>query len=101
MKKKIYDIGYEAFPRGNCRRSRNEIVFDILTEALSGVNKTRLIYRCNLNLVRFSRYLRKLLDAGLLECIKANPEGVVLYRTTVKGHELLRILCKANEFLPT
>lgn len=61
-----------------------EIIVDTLTEALGGANKTRLMYRCNLNFVRFNRYLRDLLDAGLVECVNANPEkGVLLYKTTI------------------
>ncbi|MEM4481105.1 MAG: winged helix-turn-helix domain-containing protein [Candidatus Bathyarchaeia archaeon] len=82
------------------RRSRVEVIREILREALDGANKTRLMYRCNLNFGRFNRYLRELLDAGLLERVAANPEaGMVLYRTTEKGRELLKILEKAGEFL--
>ena len=80
-------------------RGRIEIVMDILAKALSGVNKTRLMYRCNLNFVRFSRYLRQLLDAGLIERVEANPESIVLYKTTDRGRELLRVLRKASEFM--
>ena len=83
------------------RRSRAEVVADILNEALDGANKTRLIYRCNLNFVRFNRYLQELLTADLVECMNANPEGIALYRTTDKGRELLEVLRKANEFLST
>jgi len=82
------------------RRSRVEVITEILGEALDGANKTRLMYRCNLNFGRFNRYLRELLDAGLIERVAANPDaGLVLYRTTDKGRELLKILQKASEFL--
>jgi len=81
------------------RRSRTEVICDILSEALDGANKTRLMYRCNLNFMRFNRYLRKLLDTGLIESVNSNPEGTVLYKTTTKGRELLRVLRKAKEFL--
>jgi len=85
---------------GRRRRSRVEVIIEILTEALGGVNKTRLMYRCNLNLGRFNRYLKELLDAGLIERVVANPEGdVVLYRTTDKGRELLKILRRVGEFM--
>jgi|YelNatPaOPRAMG01_1025707.scaffolds.fasta_scaffold33478_2 predicted transcriptional regulator len=85
---------------GRRRRSRVEVIVEILTEALGGVNKTRLMYRCNLNLGRFNRYLKELLDAGLIERVVANPEGdVVLYRTTDKGRELLKILRRVGEFM--
>ena len=82
------------------RRSRVEVIAEILGEALEGANKTRLMYRCNLNFGRFNRYLKELLDAGLIERVAANPDaGLVLYRTTDKGRELLKILQKASEFL--
>ncbi|MEM2263457.1 MAG: winged helix-turn-helix domain-containing protein [Candidatus Bathyarchaeia archaeon] len=82
------------------RRSRVEVIVEILREALDGANKTRLMYRCNLNFRHFNRYLGELLDAGLLERVPSNPEsGLVLYKTTEKGRELLKILEKAGEFL--
>jgi predicted transcriptional regulator len=76
-----------------------EVIVEILSEALEGASKTRLMYRCNLNFGRFNCYLRELLDAGLIERVAANPDGLVLYRTTDKGRELLKILQKADEFL--
>ena len=81
------------------RRSRIEVICDILSEALGGANKTRLMYHCNLNFMRFNHYLQELLDAGLIERIDFNPEGVVLYKTSDKGRELVKVLRKANEFL--
>jgi len=81
------------------RRSRTEVIADLLSEALGGANKTRLMYRCNLNFTRFNRYLQELLDAGVLECINPNPTGITIYKTTYKGRELLRILRKASEFM--
>ncbi|MEM1563257.1 MAG: winged helix-turn-helix domain-containing protein [Candidatus Bathyarchaeia archaeon] len=82
------------------RRSRVEVIVEILSEALDGANKTRLMYRCNLNFGRFNRYLKELLEAGLLERVTSNPESLmVLYRTTEKGRELLKILRKAGDFL--
>jgi predicted transcriptional regulator len=85
--------------RSRHRRSRTEVIVSLLEEALSGANKTRLMYHCNLNFMRFNSYLKELLDAGLIECIDTNPEGIVLYKTTEKGRELLRVLRKASEFL--
>jgi len=83
------------------RRSRIEVICDILSEALDGANKTRLMYRCNLNFMRFNRYLQELLDAGLIENINSNPKGTIIYKTTEKGRELVKVLRKANEFMPT
>ncbi|MGQ9531060.1 MAG: winged helix-turn-helix domain-containing protein [Candidatus Bathycorpusculaceae bacterium] len=85
--------------RARYRRSRTEIIINILNEALSGANKTRLMYHCNLNFMRFNSYLQELLNADLIECINTNPEGIVIYKTTEKGRELLKVLRKASEFL--
>ena len=83
-------------PLARERRSRMEIVIDILTEALSDVNKTRIMYRANLNFLRFERYFSDLLDKGLI--IKANsPRGKELYRTTEKGRRFLKIMQDAEE----
>jgi predicted transcriptional regulator len=84
---------------GRKRRGRTEVVCDILSEALEGANKTRLMYHCNMNFMRFNRYLEELLEAGLLVRVDSNPNSVVLYKTTDNGRELLRVLRRANEFL--
>ncbi|RLC74428.1 MAG: transcriptional regulator [Chloroflexi bacterium] len=86
---------------GRVRRSRAEVIINILSEALSGVNKTRLMYKCNLNFARFNRYLQELLDAGLIERVDGRVDNptVPLYRTTEKGRELLSVLRKADEFI--
>jgi len=84
---------------GRRRRGRTEVVCDILSEALEGANKTRLMYHCNMNFLRFNRYLEELLKAGLLVRVDSNPNSVVLYKTTDNGRELLRVLRRANEFL--
>jgi predicted transcriptional regulator len=85
--------------RARPRRSRTEVIVDILSEALSGANKTRLMYRCNLNFARFNRYLHDLLDAGVVERVSTNPTGITIYKITEKGRELLRVLRKASEFM--
>jgi predicted transcriptional regulator len=83
------------------RRGRVEVICDILSEALGGANKTRLMYRCNLNFMRFNRYLQELLDSGLIESINPNPKGAIIYKTSEKGRELVKVLRRANEFMST
>lgn len=85
--------------RARHRRSRTQVIIEILSEASAGANKTRLMYRCNLNFERFNRYLRELLDAGVIERVTPNPEGIPLYKTTDRGCELLMVLRKASEFM--
>ena len=81
------------------RRSRAQVIGEILSEASEGANKTRLMYRCNLNLARFNCYLRELLDAGVIGRVTPNPKGVTLYKTTDKGRELFMVLRQANKFM--
>lgn len=83
------------------RRSRIEVIVDILNEALEGANKTRLMYHCNLNFMRFNKYLQEMLDAGLIERENSNPEGISIYKTTDKGREFLKAMRKASEYLST
>jgi predicted transcriptional regulator len=79
------------------RRSKKEIICEILSEALNGASKTRLMYKCNLNFERFNNYLKEMLKANLLERTTSNPGGLIIFRTTDKGKELLKILQRADE----
>ena len=81
------------------RRDRLEIVADILTEALNGANKTRIMYRANLNFVRFKKYFSVLLDRGLIVGVNNPDGGRVVYKTTEKGRALLGALRKAERFI--
>jgi predicted transcriptional regulator len=80
------------------RRSRMDLIVDILTEALSGANKTRIMYRANLNFVRFNAYLTEMLRSGLLVREK-NGNGQVVYRTSAAGVTLLETLAKAKDLI--
>lgn len=83
------------------RRTRTEVIVDVLSEALGGANKTRIMYQANLNFLRFNKYFDELLDAGLVEVFD-NPGskcGGIVYRTTEKGRELLKVLEKAKRFI--
>ncbi|MDH5437285.1 MAG: winged helix-turn-helix domain-containing protein [Candidatus Bathyarchaeota archaeon] len=80
------------------RRSRIEVIKDILTEASRGANKTRIIYRANLNFVRFNKYFSELVKKGLIVGVN-NPGGGVVYQTTEKGKALLEVLREAEQFI--
>jgi predicted transcriptional regulator len=77
------------------RRSRVEVIVDILSESLEGTNKTRIMYRANLNSSRFNRYLSEMLERGLL-VEGSGVGGGVVYRVTEKGRSLLETLRKAQ-----
>ena len=80
------------------RRSRLEVIADILAEALNGANKTRIMYRANLNFLRFDRYLSDLLDKGLI-VRKNTSDGRVIYRTTDRGKRFVKIITNAEEII--
>ena len=74
------------------------MVADILTEALNGANKTRIMYRANLNFLRFDMYFSELLDKELI--VEENTsDGRTVYRTTDKGRRFLKIIRDAEEII--
>ena len=81
------------------RRSRTEVIIDILTEALRGAKKTRIMYRANLNFLRFKKYLSELLDGSLIAMVNNPDSGGVVYKTTEKGKALLEVLKKVERFI--
>lgn len=68
------------------KRSLIEVFSHILTIASEkgGVNKTRIVYRANLNFVRAEEYLQLLIELGFLDYMQ---EGRFL--TTQKGLQFL------------
>ena len=79
------------------RRSRIDVLIEILTEALNESSKTRIMYRCNLNYKCFNRYLKELLEKGLIVKIERSSRKTELYKTSEKGRELLQVLKKAKK----
>ncbi|MCX9012582.1 MAG: hypothetical protein OIN66_15875 [Candidatus Methanoperedens sp.] len=70
------------------RRSRIDIIIDVLEVAKMGVNKTSVVYRTNLNFKLADKYLELLQNQGLVE------NRVDKYITTDKGKIFLE---KAKE----
>ena len=70
------------------RRSRIDIIIDVLEVAIMGVNKTSVVYRSNLNFKLAEKYLELLQKNGLVE------NRVNKYITTDKGKIFLQ---KAKE----
>jgi len=70
------------------RRSRIDIIIDVLEVAIMGVNKTSVVYRSNLNFKLAEKYLDLLQKHGLVE------NRVNKYITTDKGKIFLQ---KAKE----
>ncbi len=70
------------------KRSRIDIIIDVLEDAKMGVNKTGLVYRTTLNFKLANNYLELLQNQGLVE-IRLDK-----YVTTDKGKAFLQ---KAKE----
>lgn len=99
-KKPLFQYAHAHNAHNKVRRSQMKIITDILTKTLNAATKTRIMYRANLNFLRFNRYFSKLLERGLI--VKENDpnDGVMYYRTTEKGKDLLEVLKKAEELFP-
>ncbi len=71
----------------NNRRSNIEIVADMLR--LGEAGKTEIMYSANMSYSQLQKYLKFLLQRGLIDKVTVgNP--MVTYRVTDKGIELLR-----------
>jgi len=75
-----------------------EVISDILAGALNECNKTRIMYRANLNFLRFDRYVSELLEKGLITEV-SGPKGCFTYKTTDKGKALLHVLKDVEKFI--
>jgi predicted transcriptional regulator len=69
------------------RRDKLKIILDILDICNSSANKTKIVYRANLNFKMANLYLDIMTKEGLLEI--DGGDSAKLYNTTAKGRELL------------
>ncbi len=63
------------------RRTSLMVAHDILQEARGGSNKTRLVYRCNLNFKIIKTWLSRLIERGLIDYSPSSRT----WTTTSKG----------------
>lgn len=66
------------------RRDKIEIFADILKVAQNGAKKTHIVYKANLNFSTLKKYIKRLIEKGLLMQIDGGH-----YITTRKGDEFL------------
>ncbi len=65
------------------RRCREQIFLKILELCKTdGVSKTKIVYTCNLNFETAGKYLKTLIESGLL---KIAFDHTIVYKTTSKG----------------
>ncbi len=81
------------------RRSRFEIMVDILSAAKEGSNKTGIVYGARLNFRQAEDYFNFLMGAELL--MKNNTDkNKTIYHTTDKGVEMLERYKELIELKP-
>jgi predicted transcriptional regulator len=78
------------------KRSREEILAQILNTCQEGASKTRVVYQANLNFKTVNFYLETLIGNNLIE-VRTGKN--VLYETTQKGANLLESINHVNENL--
>ena len=78
------------------KRSRNEIISQILEICKNGASKTKIVYQANLNFNSVNPYLDLLIKNDL---IRVNEGRVILYETTPKGIRLLETIKQINDKL--
>ena len=71
------------------RRSKDQIVIEILSRCADGENITKIVYQTNTNFTTIRTYLNHLTKNDLLECQGTSP---ILYKTTAKGIEMMNRL---------
>ena len=79
------------------RRNRFKIMAEILTLCRGKlIQKTRIMYLCNLSYEQLQRYIEFLTHMGLLEVV--TKSGRKYYQTTKRGVEFLEVFSKLEEF---
>lgn len=68
------------------RRSRDEIISNILEICISGAIKTKIVHQANLNFSMIDPYIFMLTKNGMID---TRDGSRVIYQTTPKGMELL------------
>jgi predicted transcriptional regulator len=78
------------------KRSREEIISQILEICKNGANKTKIVYQANLNFSTVNPYIDLLIKNDLIEI---NDGRAILYDTTPKGIRLLESIKQINDKL--
>jgi len=74
--------------KGVCRRSRLDIVADILETSRGRAKKTDLMSRCNMSFIQLEKYLDLVLTTRLL--MVENDSSHILFRISGKGRKFLK-----------
>jgi len=85
-------LNFDLGNKGKRYRYNLEIVRDMLLIASVKVKKTRIMYQANLSYRHMEKYLKNLLEGGLLEC-----DIDSCYLITRKGKEFLQLYAEYLE----
>ncbi|MDM7940957.1 MAG: winged helix-turn-helix domain-containing protein [Methanothrix sp.] len=88
---KIINLGREII-----KRSKHNIISEILEICKDGASKTRIVYQANLNFRTVNPYIDLMIKNGLIDVSYGNN---VLYETTEKGMNLLENFKQINNEL--
>ena len=86
------DIGHDA--EKQAKRDKLDLILELLIASFEPVKKTHLLYRTKINHAQLSRYLRLVLDLGMLEEISDPFEGYVI---TKNGRITLELFAKLGQ----
>ena len=80
---RVSDLGLRK--KKNKNRGRLEIIRDMLSAASEKTRKTRIMYQASLSYRLLEKYLKSLLESGLVQCVDDS-----FYLITWKGKEFLQ-----------
>jgi predicted transcriptional regulator len=78
------------------KRSRQEIILQILEICVDGASKTKIVYQVNLNFKTVNPYLDLLTKNGL---IQVNEGHAIVYETTLKGIGVMESIKRVHDKL--
>ncbi|VVB70272.1 Winged helix-turn-helix [uncultured archaeon] len=71
------------------RRSKDQMIIEILRICIDGENVTKIVYQSNTNFTTIKAYLDLLMKHDLVEYMDSSQK---IYKTTGKGLEIMRRL---------
>jgi predicted transcriptional regulator len=71
------------------RRSKDQIVLEILRICANGENVTKIVYQTNTNFTTIKSYMNLLMKNDLIECLGISPR---IYKSTAKGIDMMNRL---------
>lgn len=88
MERAVRREGSFIVGRGGRRRSRLDIIADMLDASRGRVRKTHLMYKCSMSFTQIERYLNLILRAKLL--VVEDDGADLLFKISRKGKSFLR-----------